>query len=322
MIDPIRFFEDLFNEKNITTLRLYNFCANTLNILTAANAGGEFTDLIKILTPLVTQLGTELGEVASSTAEQKGGTLTNDQVMASFQLTMSTKAGVIQDIFGGEKTPGFLMFYPQGRKQYSGATKTTMPTLVKAVFAAADKYKTELGPTLTATLQSYQDSWAKSRDAQQQLKGDVKSNIADKSGLRPQLSIAATKVMHGIAYMFPGDVHTCMAYFDFTILYPQKHHKHEIKKGDVAPGETVTVVNEMLEESETVSFFNPTANALMAGWLAPDEKSPYPGNGVEFLPGKTVNVKAPELGDLKKNTFLRVINLSDVNEGGYEVTIS
>ena len=320
MLDPERYFDNLFDSPRITTLRLYNCCLNTQNVMTAANKGGEFTEFIGILAPLTSQLGTELGDVASSIAEQKGGTFTNNEVLASFKLIMSSKEGVIRDALGSKHSAGYLMFYPQGISQYSNATKTTMPVLVQAVYNAAEKYKADLSPSLVQTLQSFVKSWTESRTDQQELKGDVKNNIADKSGLRESMQIALTQVVHGIAYKYPGAVATCLSFFDFAMLYPPAHHKGIVKKGDVPAGKTVTALNKTLEETTKISIHNPSDNAPVAAWLAADENEPYTGKGVVVQPGKTTDKHAPELGDLK-NTFLRVINLSDVNDGSYDIEI-
>ncbi len=113
-----------------------------------------------------------------------------------------------------------------------------------------------------------------------------------------------------------------MALFSFALLYPQTKHKHEtFTNASLLPSATDMVVNRTLTDTYELGINNTDDNAPIAAWLAPDETSPYPGNGREVQPGKTIHIKPSELGDLN-NTFLRIINLSDVNAGSYEVTIS
>ncbi len=242
--------------------------------------------------------------------------------MNTFIATLRSKAGVIADIFGGDQTPQYIAFYPQGIRQYTKANKASMPTLKQQVFKAAEKYKADIGGKLAGTLMAFVSDWQKSRDTQEQQKGDVKDNRTDRSQNRILLETALCQALHTIGSMYPAQVDACLALFSFSLLYPQTKHKHETFSNTLLqPSSSDVVVNRTFTDTYELGIHNTDDNAPIAAWLAPDEKEVYPGNGVAVQPGKTVNIKPSKLGDLK-NTFLRIINLSDVNEGSYEVEIN
>lgn len=322
MIEPESFFGNLFTDPKITTTRLANFASDFVNNTTADNKDDKYTPIISLVQTPLNAVLKEQGEVASSLAFQKGKTKTNDDVLNQFIATMRAKEGVIADIFGGKDTAQYLAFYPQGVRQYSKANKTTMPTLTQQAAMAAAAYKTELGSTLASLLQSFPDMWTESRNTQQQQKGDVKDNRTDRSENRILLEIALCDAMHRVGSMYPAQAAKCGSLFSFSMLYPQTKHTHtSYNNALMKPLETDTVFNLKLTDTNDISLHNSDDNATWVAWLAPDETSAYPGNGIVVEPGKTVNVKPSQLGDIN-NTFLRIMNLSEVNEGSYEVTLS
>ncbi|MBE7174546.1 MAG: hypothetical protein INR73_28500 [Williamsia sp.] len=290
--------------------------------MTADNADDKYTTLIDLLTAPNEAVKTELGDVASSLAFQKGRTKTNDQVLSDFIDVMRRKRGVIADALGGEEAPEYLAFYPQGIKQYNGANKTNMPTLTQQVAKAAKTFDKEIGATLATLLQSFPQQWEESRSSQQQQKGDVKDNRTDRTANRVKLELALCAALHTIGQMYPAQVEKCLSLFSFSMLYPQTRRKHEtFSNASLAPSATDTVLNRTLTDTYEITIRNTDDNAPIAAWLAPNETAAYPGKGIEVQPGKTVVAKPSKLGDLA-NTFLRIINLSDVNDGSYEVDIS
>ena len=154
MLSNDKLFGNIFDDEKIIPSRLSAFTGNTIGRLTANNADGEYTELIELLQGLYTPFKDEIGDVDTSVNIQKGKTLTNDQVMENFQITMSTKKGVIADDLGGEDTPAFLEFYPHGQNEYAKATKEKMPTLVARIFNTATAHSTALGAPLTTLLKS------------------------------------------------------------------------------------------------------------------------------------------------------------------------
>ena len=129
MLQPERLFESFFDDPKIIPSRLSKFAGDTLNNLTVNNGGGDYTALITLLTPLITNFQGEIGEVDVSFTIQKGTTLTVDGFIESFKNTMSTEEPFIARAVGGKGSSAYLEFYPQGVSEYAKANKTNMPTL-------------------------------------------------------------------------------------------------------------------------------------------------------------------------------------------------
>ncbi len=230
---PEKLFENIFNDVRITSPRLANFTSDCINRLTAANATNEYDLFIAQLTPLLDTFSNELGELATTQAQQKGKTLTVNEQVKAFKNTMSNKEGVIADAVGGRKTAGYLEFYPKGVTEYSNATKTQMPVLVKRVRMATTANADKLSPTLTALLQGFEASWLSQRGEQQKIKGTISDNRTDRSDARTALELALLKLIHSLATKFPGDVEQCMALFNFNLLEGVTRSKKKIVSSGV-----------------------------------------------------------------------------------------
>jgi hypothetical protein len=139
MISPDKLFGNLFNDPEITPVRLANFAQDALNKLTAAE-NPNFAHIIEQLAAPLTVLQNQLGNVDTSVTQQRGATLTNDQVMDDFIATMRTQEGVIANAVGGFKSTGYLQFFPHGLTEYNKAGKTQMPVLVSRVKTAATRF--------------------------------------------------------------------------------------------------------------------------------------------------------------------------------------
>jgi len=321
MIQQERLFENYFNDPKITSTRLANFASDTLNRLTAANTDGQYTSIITRIGNALEDLNTELGQVDIGVTVQIGTTLTNNQVMKQFKAAMSSQEPFIARALEGN-TPAYLQFYPQGITEYSTATKTQMPTLTHRINMAATAFADQLGPTLTAMLQGFEESWLSSRNTQQQQMGSVEANRSERSEARTDVELALLYGVHTIAAMFPGNVEQCSAFFDFTLLLPQTRRRHQTFTGTLAAGQVVTVIDKTFTDTSNLTIRNPDDNAAIAVWLAPDgEGTEPPEDALVVQPGHAANVKPSELGPLE-NPFLLVKNISAVNEGAYEVVIA
>lgn len=320
MVQAEKLFNNFFDDKNITPTRLTAFGNDCLNRLTSANGDGDYTTLINLLTDPLTDLNSELGDVDVALAVQKGTTLTNNQVMEQFGKTMSIEEPFIARAVGGKGTALYLQFYPKGISEYTSAIKTTMPTLTNRVNVAANANAAALGPALTATLTSFEEAWKESRDTQQQQKGTLGNNRVDRSDARGSAEIALLTVVHSIAAKFPGNVVQCNSFFNFNLLFTQTKHKHQTFANILSPGNTATVLNRTFTDNTSLTIRNTDDNAPFVIWLAATDTEDAPTTALIVQPGSTADVKPSDLGKLA-NTFLLVKNISDVNEGAYEVVL-
>ena len=141
MITDEKVFGNIFDNEDIIPSRLYLFADDTYGKFTAANKANIYTPILTLLLAPKDALKLEIGEVKSTLGVQKGSTFTVDTVIKGFKLYMSENEGVIAKAVGGKKTATFLEFYPNGVDEYSRATKTKLPALLKQITDAAEKNK-------------------------------------------------------------------------------------------------------------------------------------------------------------------------------------
>ena len=320
MVSQDKLFGNFFNDPAIINRRMYNFSLDTLNRLTAANGGGDYTNLINLISPLIVTFGTEIGDVDAALNLQKGKTLTADQVLAAFGLTMKEKEGVIANAVGGFGTPAYLEFYPHGLLEYTRAQKTEMPTLTLRVRTAATAHAAQLGVPLTALLTGYKNQWTTARDAQEQQFASVDDNRTERTQARVALELGALTAVHTIAAKFPGDVDSCNNFFDFNLLFTHTVHRMQTSAGNIAAGEIKVILNHSLTDTNSIQAQNPDDNADYIIYLA-HNATDQPGTGGRTVKvGRGTHPKPSELGNLA-DTFLLIKNLSDVNEGAYVVKV-
>lgn len=220
-------FTNIFDDVKITTVRLANFAEEALNRLISQNQTKEFDLIIGYLKTPVAELLSYISAVDVALGIQKGKTLTNDEFIKLFKKTMSDKEGVIADAVGGFSSPAFIEFYPKGVTEYSKATKTNLPTLIKRVNKVATAYKAKLSPALLATLQAFESSWEANRNTQVQQKGNLSDSRADRNDLRTNVEIALLKAVHATALEYPADLEKCTIFFKFNLLYPVSRTKKD-----------------------------------------------------------------------------------------------
>lgn len=321
MFQPIKFFDNIFESTEITDVRITNFAGDCLNRLTAQNTGGNYTSLITTLTAPYNAMQSVINDVDVALGIQKGKTLTLNEFITFFKKTMSEQEGVIANAVGGFESPSYLEFYPSGVTEYTTATKANLPMLVGRINTAATTYATQLGATLTATLQAFENGWELIRGQQVQQKGSVESNRTARSQARVDLETALVTVVHTIGSMFPGDAEQCMVFFDFTLLKRSAPKtQKEILTGSVTSNNTVVAVNRTFSADVKTKITNNSENASLFVYLAPTANAAMDGQGKEVKPGKSRNFTIDKLGDVN-DTFLLVHNLSNVNDAGYVVEI-
>jgi hypothetical protein len=218
MIKADKLFENFFDDPKIINARLAVFGTDCLSKLSKDNDGGRFDDLISSLTPPLNAMQQELGDIASALGIQKGVTVTVKDTIKNFKAKMLEYEGVIAHSLGGRNSPAFIEFYPQSTREYSEASQTNLPTLLKRVKQAATTHAATIGSTIATELQGFDAAFAAAKDVQSKKKGDVKENRSDRTTARKQVEIALCTIIHDIGKRFPGDVQRCMSFFDFGLL--------------------------------------------------------------------------------------------------------
>jgi hypothetical protein len=321
MIQKEKIFENFFDDRRIINARFYNFSQDSRQRLDAANGSGDYQDLLDLIDPLILDLGTELGEVDITLNLQKGKTMTNDQVKTAFIHTMRVKKGVIADLFGGEDTVGFVQFYPHGISEYNEATKPQMPTLTNRVKTAALANTGTLPAALVTLLAGFKTSWDTSRADQESEMGIVSTNRDERSAARVALELGMLTVVHTIAAKFPGDVDTCLTFFNFSKLFRNTHMHIESQHGTLTPGVVHMAANLLLNDNDEVVVENMDDNANILVYKANTATAePEPDSGVLIKTKSKKILKPSAIGDNAK-PFLLLKNTSTINDADFRISI-
>jgi hypothetical protein len=214
------FFGNFFDNKEITTTRLYNFAKDTLSRFQAQNETNLYDNIIAFLIIPIVNLEDKISRVDVALGLQFGKTLSVDQLIRLFKKTMSDKEGVIADAVGGYDTPKYLEFYPRGLTEYSHANKRDMPFLVDRVHSVATTNASLLNPDLVLKLKAFKSSWDLNRTDQQHQKGEVSEDRGERDVVRMDVEVALLKAMHTLGAMYPANPSHCAAFFDFNLLLP------------------------------------------------------------------------------------------------------
>lgn len=315
------FFGNFFSDKNITMERLLNFGDDTTARLSAANGDGSFTATIAQLNAAREAFFKNHSSTDVALALRKGASLTADTILAGFKELMKTADGIIAYSLGGRQSPGFLQFYPRGKKEYNGATKTLMPTLTGRVFTAANKYKDALPADVYNNLVVYKDGWANARTEQESKKGNVTNARSSRRRSRTDYEEALLAAMHFVGSKYPGDIKKGKQFFQLWLLYPVTKHKHLELTGSLQPLEQKTIISRIFSGVAKIIAKNTDDNASMAAWFAPNE------DAVEMPPHYAIilnvrehrEIKPADIGNNELNTFLIIKNLSHINMCDYAV---
>jgi hypothetical protein len=218
MIQPEKLFENFFNDKRFTGLRLSNFSLYSITKFRNANVDNAYDEIIDKLVNAYTPFINGLSNIDTSLSVQKGKTLVLNAIKISFPAYMGEFESEIAHAIGGFGSPNYVAFYPRGLNEYTVATKTQMPLLVERVNTLAGKYAVELGTQRTTELQAFATQWHSALKEQSNTIGDVKDGRADRSTIRPNLEITLLEAIHLVGTQYPGNVAKCMSFFDFGLL--------------------------------------------------------------------------------------------------------
>ena len=315
-----RFFGNLFDNVHITPGRLYLFSEDTLAKLKTSNPNNAYDDIIALITPLYNQFRTEVSNVDISQNLQKANTSVLDKFTINIRHSISSLEGIIARAIGGKEKPAFLEFFPHGLTEYDTAKRIEMYLLMARLDKVADKYSNELGTTITAELKGFKIDWDAAYDEQGFSKAEVSKNRLAKSVTRTSLELALMKAIHTVALQHYEDMDKCSSVFSFHLLYHYARHKHVHYTDKLQVGENKTIINRTLSNTVEIRAYNTGTNAFIKIWLAATETEEAPATAIIIHPGKSVLFSPEELGDLN-NTFLRVINISDVNSAAYDVEV-
>jgi hypothetical protein len=227
--NPKMLFGNIFDDRNITPNYLARFTDDCIAKLIQNNIANAYNSVLVPLQNSIIPLRSELGQVDVTLNTQVGKTATVDSFIADFTGYMKENYVFVAAALGGDKTPAFGEFYPNGKTEYSTITKTKIPTIMERLKTIAVTYQAQLGATISNQLQDFQTQWTAVRGSQLQQKSALKTNRSDRSIARKNVEMELLKTIHFIGNKFPGDEKQSMTFFDFNLLFGARHKSLEDK---------------------------------------------------------------------------------------------
>lgn len=222
MILSERAFDNPFDSKTITPLRLYRFGKDVGERL-ATETVEPFVSLHTALLPMLTDLGQEIGEIDISTLSERGATQNADAFIANMAKTVQAAQLGIEYAFGGKNTVGYKAFFPNGLKEYTRAAKGNMEILTNRLSELAVTYATKLDPAVAGQFAEFKSGWKAVEAAQTVSHKDSDDNRSDRSKARNGVEIALLRILYRVGAEYAGNSAAALRFFDFSLLKAARH---------------------------------------------------------------------------------------------------
>ncbi|MDQ6698927.1 MAG: hypothetical protein M3Z36_01925, partial [Acidobacteriota bacterium] len=169
MIEISRYFENPFDDPQISAEELRAFAADHTGKLQAQDADGPlkgtFASTISETQAAFQPFDGALSGRAEMLGQRVGQTLSKNQAVQLFRTKIRQRQGRVRDVFG-EGTPQYLEIFPQGLMYYTRMKMENAEQRMDYAVEKFTKYKTELGGDLLAEFTQLRAAYGAARDAQ------------------------------------------------------------------------------------------------------------------------------------------------------------
>ncbi len=181
------FLKNPFYNKRTARKEFLDLMDGNIDRMTGLNGTGLYTAMIADLTPHRDGYRKFLSGQDLNLGERYGDTDDVEKVLTDFKAFAKDELLVDVAYLFGRKTPNndaLVAFLPAGKKEYSGATLGTLPTLLDRVVALTATYKDDLGPVLVKKAADLKKAYTEARKTQGESKGEVQGDSKQEKKLR------------------------------------------------------------------------------------------------------------------------------------------
>ncbi len=312
---------NLFSSSLIIPGRLGEFGLAVQKNLSALPDSATYADVIEAIGAALDDMQKEGGDVDVNLIVQKDDTSSVQTFIDNFIAFMDDNEMNIGAALGGKKSAGYKAYYPFGKSEYGQITHKAMAEVTLRLQMVTTTYGSKLPKEIADTLNGFKDGWDAVRGKQKQQMGAVQIDRTQHSAAYAKLQLVLTKAVHKFGYENPGNDVLGSKVFPFSMLYaPSRNHTVKLT-GALEAGATQTLMNRRMTARVSFLVQNTSVNADLCLWTSPVADGAAPVNAFILPAGATKKVSRNRLGDLS-GTFLRVQNMSAVNTGDYEITVS
>ncbi len=226
MMNLQTYFENNFDDKQISNDELKTFTEDHLRRLAENNTGGALDEMLLDTTTRYTDFFGDITDTDTAAAVRQGLTISVNNTMDAFFARVSRREGRIRDLWGKESAE-HQEFFPHGVDEYGSADLSEAERLMNQFVAAADAHKgsTELGQAFYDEFFALRQAFRTARAAQLGKKGAVSSGQSDTKTSKTALEKQLMKNLLLLAAQNVGDISKAAVYFDQSIIRPAQSHQ-------------------------------------------------------------------------------------------------
>lgn len=226
MLGMERYFENPYDDDDITDERFINFLDDHFQRVKAQNEGGRHDALLAALALVIPALraNQSAGDVAR--VRRIGKTRSLDALVALFQADVRQHEGTIKGVFKKDSET-YIEFFPEGLAAYNDITRTDTPTLLDRWRTLTNAHASNLPPAVVTLFGAYDTQYKTLRDQQQQQQGNLEKADTEGDDARTAAELAVVGGMHHIGGLFPGQAARCAGYYNRSLLFPQGPDKED-----------------------------------------------------------------------------------------------
>jgi hypothetical protein len=314
------FFEDYFDDREITPERLLKFGLTVEQKLSGDNPDEQFTPLIGLLQPLRKSLAADHQRTDQGLTQRGGSVEQRDAKLALLGDYMKQDQKLIE--YRATKHPELTsVLLPNGLSEYRDANLKTADTLFNRVIKGGTDFQREL--TAEFDVQRYRDLYADFDAARTAATG--KQQVVDQGrtgvqNVRKQYTLALTLCVKTVALAFPLDPKRCQSYFPQEMLR-RPVRSSAMQEGRLPASGTVSALPDGLDPA-----YDPAGTVLTL-----ENTGPEPFRAcLSVLPGEVCPPTAHLLSPGERHELpydpsqgIRYLNLTNQSprEGRYRLTV-
>jgi hypothetical protein len=302
--DQVRFFEGHVN-----------------SLIQAVANGAPFAALIVPTQTALTNLKVSWSGTTTNLAQQEAKTLAVDNLIDLIKQTISRREAVVLVHFD-KSSVEYREFYPNGKQEYTSASKSNIEALMDQFISAANNHKAVTGIPLYDEVNALRTQYLAARAEQLQQKENTSDKRSSWDDALPVMKDLVFYNLLTIAREYRGLPAKARLFFDQSIITPRTLSTPGDDTGAyklIIPAATSLHADISFSVDDTLVITN-TGDVILYYFGAATADGVTQDEGFELAIGAEVEVTASELG-APGNKFLIFRNADPAFEGEVEIVL-
>jgi hypothetical protein len=217
MIDLHRFFQNPFDDVEISIDELTDFARDHLQRMIAHNPGDLFAALITATTSALTQVGNTTGNDKLKLNIRKGAKLAKDTFRQELPVQIAKLHGAVVAQFG-PSGQAYEECFGEGRTAFGKSTDERLKIHLQTLVDGLKLHEAALGAAVVADAQGLLNSWTAIYDASESAGGTKTGTQTEKKHARENLQLELFRNLLTLALHFPRQAEQLDVYMQQSLL--------------------------------------------------------------------------------------------------------